>query len=109
MEKHPEIKAADGPIAQYASLLRIRKRWATIGIVALGIVALVSLVAGVGLLWTMRDKPLSSTSVLLEIVLCANPLVVLASQTGEYRRLSGLLELLDVLERQASSRTLQGQ
>ena len=71
-----------------------------IGIVALGVCALILLIAAFGLLWALRLKPVTSTTVLLVLVLCVYPLMGVVGQIVEYRRASSLLELLDVLERE---------
>jgi len=65
---------------------------------------LVTLVAAFGVLWALRYKPASSTTVLLVVVLFVCPLLGLVGQIIEYRRVSGLLELLYVLKRGASKR-----
>jgi hypothetical protein len=91
---------AERPIEQYAGLLRTRKRWAKIGIVALGICALILLIAAFGLLWARRLKPVTGTTVVLVLALCVYPLLGLVSQLVAYRRACDLLELLDVLERE---------
>jgi hypothetical protein len=87
-------------IAQYADLLRIRKHWAQIWIVATGIGTLTLLIAGIGLLWTKRLEPVTGVTALLIPVLFIYPLIGLVSQIVEYRRTSGFLELLDALERE---------
>ena len=104
-----EGQMAERPIEQYAGLLRTRKRWAKIGTVASGVCALVLLIAAFGLMWSIRHKPVTSTTVLLVLVLCVYPLLGLASQIVEYRRASALLELLDVLERETRVREPEGQ
>lgn len=89
----------------YANLLGNRKRWAKIGIVVLGICAFILLIAAFGLLWTKRDQAITGTTLLLVLALCVYPLFGLVSQLVEYRRLRLLLELLDVLQREAHART----
>ena len=96
------------PIEQYAGLLRIRKRWAAIGSVVAAICALITLIAGFGLMWAQRDKPVTGITVLLVLVLCVYPLMGVVSQLVEVRRTTVLLELLDVLKREASARVSEG-
>lgn len=99
-------KVANSEIAEYVSLLHIRKKWSLIGMVALGIGSVVSLAAAVSLMWALRDKTITSTTMLVVAVLCIYPSIGLVNQVVEYRRLKGVLELLDVLQRAASKDTL---
>jgi hypothetical protein len=100
---------AGSPIEQYTSLLNTRKRWAKIGSVALGICALILLIAALGFLWVKRTQPVTGTSVLIVLVLCFYPLLGLVSQIVEHRWASVLLELLDVLERESRVQEPDGQ
>ena len=106
MDSHPETKVASS-IDQYAGLLGIRKKWALRGIVAVGIVSVVSLVAAGAFVLALRDRAITATTALVVAILCIYPPIQLTIQVVEYRRLNGMLELLDVLERAASEGALE--
>jgi hypothetical protein len=97
------------PLEGYARLLRTRKRWAMIGSVVLGICALVLLIAAFGLLWMKRLQPVTGTDVLVVLATCVYPLLAVVSQLVAYRQACGLLELLDVLEREIRVQEREGQ
>ena len=101
MDGHLDARTANDQVAAYTGLLRIRKRSAWRGIVVAGILAVVSLVAAIVLIWAFRDRTITSTTVLLVAVFVVYPPVHLAIAGAEYRRLSGLLELVEVFERAA--------
>jgi hypothetical protein len=108
MDGYPENKAANSRIEQYASLLRIRKKWSLIYTVVAGICSVVSLAAVIGLTWAFRDRAITFTTMLVVIV-CIFPYIGLVNQVAEHRRLNGVLELLDVLERAAGKGTSENQ
>ena len=102
MDDHPQTQATNSEIAAYATLIRIRKKWALRNIIAVGIVSVVSFSAVIGLTWAFRDRAISSTTTLVVAQLVVFPYVGLVNLVAEYRRLNGILELLDVLERATS-------
>jgi hypothetical protein len=102
MEGHPEIKAINSRIEQYASLLRIRKKSALWGIVAGGGFSVVSLAAAIGLMWAFRDRTTTYATMFIMSIFLVYPPLQLMIQGAEYRRLNGVLELLDVLQRATS-------
>lgn len=99
----------ESPIQQYIHLLDVRKRWAKIGIVALGAALSVSLIAALGWLWTTRYRPITGSTALLVVVLCVYPVFGLISQLFAHRRINETLELLDVIEREYGARPTEGQ
>ena len=101
MEGHPEIKAVNSRIEQYASLLRIRKKWASIGFVAFLIVFVISTAVLFSMAWTLRDKAVTWLTMLVVPMSFVFPYVWLVNWAAEQRRLKGVLELLDVLQRAA--------
>ena len=107
------VSTADGRrrnrIAAYASLLRTRKKWALVGSVAFVIVVVISSVALLGMAWTLGDKAMTRLSTLTVVMAFVFPYVGMVNQAAEYRRLKGLLELLDVLERAASKGASENQ
>ena len=102
MDGYSENKAATSRIGQYAGLLRIRKKWALIGMVAFGICTVVCFAVLFGMAWTLRDKAVTRLSMLSVLMPFVFPYVWLVNQVAEYRRLKDVLELLDVLQRAAS-------
>jgi 8-oxo-dGTP pyrophosphatase MutT (NUDIX family) len=64
------------------------------GSVAMGICVLITLSAGVGLLWMKRLKPITGVTALLLPVMFVYPLMGLVSQLIEVRRTTSQIELL---------------
>ena len=107
MDSHPETQVANSEIAAYAGLLRIRKKWALIGIVAFGIVFVICSAVLLGMAWTLGDKAVTRLTTLTVVMVFVFPFVWGVHYVAEYRRLNGLLELLDVLQRAASRGELE--
>ena len=87
------------PIERYVCLLDARKRQAKVGIIALGSVLALSMLAAFVLLWLTRLRPITGSNVMIVVVLCVYPLFGLVNQLLAYRRTDEMLELLDVLDR----------
>ena len=98
MDGQLDARVAHDQIAAFAGLLRTRKRQALIGIIALAICTVVSFAVLGGIALTLMDKAMTQLNTLVTIVVLVFPYVGLAQQATEYRRLSGLLELISVFE-----------
>ena len=109
MDGHPDTGSMNDDVTAYANLLCIRKKSALRGIVVAGVFAVVSLAAAIAYVWAFRDRTLTSTNVFPLVLFFVYPPVHLAIQGAEYRRLSGLLELIEVLERTARMDPMQSQ
>ena len=86
-------------LAEYAGLLRVRRKWALRYTALLGILCIVALALVLGTAWYQRDRSQSSLDVLTRAILFMGPLLALAVQAAEYHRLKSELELLEVLQR----------
>jgi hypothetical protein len=99
VDGHLDARAAHDQVAAYAGLLRTRKRQALIGIIALATCTVVSFAVLGSMALTLMDKAMTRLNTLVAIVVLVFPYLGLVQQAAEYRRLGGLLELIDVLER----------
>jgi hypothetical protein len=89
-------------LEQYATLLRIRKKWTLRYAIMNGVLLAICAVVAFGEAWAFRDVQVSPLSTLTTAIALIGPLFGSFGEATEYRRLKDTLELIDVLQRTTS-------
>ena len=94
-------------LEEYTSLLRTRKKYALIYTLVWGVIFAPLFAVAFGLVLAYEDRPVSLLSTIGIVMMVICPLIALMNRVMEYRRLTGMLELLGVLQQAAGENLLE--